>query len=73
MISFVIRTERAHVGVRRYECTGSEELLQRVRGAEADLDRWFGMQDVHADTEASVLALRDELAAAAVALSRSRR
>ena len=41
--------------------------------AEADLDRWFGMQGARADTEASVLALRAELAAAAVALSRSRR
>lgn len=61
------------VGARRYECAGSEQLLQRARAAEADLDRWFGMQGARADTEASVLALRSELAAAAVALSRSRR
>ena len=37
-------TGKIYVGARRYSGTGSEELLQRVHGAEADLDRWFGMQ-----------------------------
>ncbi len=60
-------------GRRRHDCAGSEELLERVNRAEADLDRWFEMEGARAGTQESILALRGELAATAAALSCARR
>jgi hypothetical protein len=58
---------------RRHDCAGSDELLARVRGAEADLDRWFEMEGRRAGMGAELAALRGELAAQAAALSQARR
>jgi hypothetical protein len=44
-----------------------------VRGAEADLDRWFEMEGRRAGMGAELAALRGELAAQAAALSQARR